>query len=119
MLRLSENSTLILLNELLLREAHLERSLMKTIRQEQLQFLCHICGHKNLEHLTIIGKIEGKRSRGRQRITFIESLKSWAIGKGSNNNFVRLTKNRFEWKIMIVKVCSRQGTLRRMRILLN
>ncbi|GFN92738.1 endonuclease-reverse transcriptase [Plakobranchus ocellatus] len=75
-------------NELVLKEANVEGSLIKTIRQRQLQFLGYICRHKGLEHLAITGKIEGKRSRGRQRITFIESLKSWAIGKGSINNFI-------------------------------
>ncbi|GFO48015.1 hypothetical protein PoB_007452000 [Plakobranchus ocellatus] len=58
-------------------------------RQRQLQFLDHISRHKGLEHFATTGKIEGKRSRGRQRITFTENLKSWAIGKGSNNNFIR------------------------------
>ncbi|GFN91482.1 endonuclease-reverse transcriptase [Plakobranchus ocellatus] len=97
-------------NELILEEADLERSLIKIIRQRQLQFLGHICRHKGLEHLAITGKIEGKRSGGRQRITFIENLKSWAIGKGSNNNSIRLTQNRYEWRNMIANVCSRQGT---------
>ncbi|GFN87130.1 U2 small nuclear ribonucleoprotein a'-like [Plakobranchus ocellatus] len=97
-------------NELLLKEANLERSLIKTIRQRQLKFLGHFCRHKVLEHLAITGRTEGKRSRDRQRITFIENLKSWAIGKGSNNNFIRLTENRFEWRNMIANVCSRQGT---------
>ncbi|GFO08827.1 hypothetical protein PoB_003533200 [Plakobranchus ocellatus] len=51
---------------------------------------------KGLEHLAITGKIEGKRSKSRQRMTFMERLKSWAIGKGSNNNFMRLAENKFE-----------------------
>ncbi|GFO19560.1 endonuclease-reverse transcriptase [Plakobranchus ocellatus] len=83
-------------NELVLKEANLERSLIKTIRQRQLQFLGHICRHKDLEHLANTGKIEGKRSRGGQRITFIENLKSSVIGKGSNNNFIMLTENRYD-----------------------
>ncbi|GFO38496.1 hypothetical protein PoB_006500100 [Plakobranchus ocellatus] len=73
-------------NELVLKEANHDRSLIKTIRQRQLQFLGR---HKGLEYSAITGKIEGKRNRGRQRTSFIESLKSWAIGKGSNNNFTR------------------------------
>ncbi|GFN81186.1 cytochrome p450 4a12 [Plakobranchus ocellatus] len=96
-------------NESFLKEAYLERSLVKTIRQRQLQFLVHICRHKGLEHLAITGKIEGKRNKGRQRRTFIENLKSWAIGKGSNNNFIRLTEDRFEWRNMIANIYSRQA----------
>ncbi|GFN73541.1 endonuclease-reverse transcriptase [Plakobranchus ocellatus] len=71
--------------ELVLKEANLERSLIKTIRQGQLQMLGHIYRQKGLEHLAITGKNGSKRSRSRQRITFIESLKSCATGKGSNN----------------------------------
>ncbi|GFO38129.1 hypothetical protein PoB_006463400 [Plakobranchus ocellatus] len=94
-------------NELGLKETNLERSVDKTIRQRQPVFRPHL-QNKGLEHLAISGKIEGKRSRGRQRITFIDSLKSWAIGKGSNNNFMRLTGNEFEWRNMKASVCSRQ-----------
>ncbi|GFO26968.1 fibrillin-1-like [Plakobranchus ocellatus] len=50
-------------NELVLKEANLERSLIKTIRQRQLQILGHICRRKGLEHLAVTGKIEGKRIR--------------------------------------------------------
>ncbi|GFO46242.1 endonuclease-reverse transcriptase [Plakobranchus ocellatus] len=95
-------------NELVLKETNLERSLIKTIGQRQLQLLGHICRHKGSEHLAITGKIEGKRSRGSQGITFIENLKSWAIGKGSNNNFIKLTESRFKWRNMFANVCSRQ-----------
>ncbi|GFO12041.1 hypothetical protein PoB_003854600 [Plakobranchus ocellatus] len=83
-------------NELLLKEAYLERSLIKTIRKRQLQLSGRIYRHEGLEYLAITGKIEGKRSKGRRRITCIESLKSWVIGKGSNNNFIKITENRFD-----------------------
>ncbi|GFO37622.1 endonuclease-reverse transcriptase [Plakobranchus ocellatus] len=97
-------------NAFVLKGANLERSRIKTIRQRQLQLLVHICRRKGLEQVAISGKIEGKRSRGRKRITFIESLKSWAIGKGSNYNFIGLTEIKFEWRNMIANVYSKQGT---------
>ena len=58
-------------NESILKEINTERSLIKTIRKRQLEFLGHIYRDKGLEHLALTGKIEGKRSRGRQRITFV------------------------------------------------
>ncbi|GFO15774.1 endonuclease-reverse transcriptase [Plakobranchus ocellatus] len=64
-------------DEFVLKEANLERSEIKTIRPRQPQFVGHICRHKDFKHLAVIGKIEGKRSRGRQKINFIEKLKSW------------------------------------------
>ncbi|GFO19179.1 hypothetical protein PoB_004568400 [Plakobranchus ocellatus] len=60
------------------------------IRQRQLQFLGHICRHSSFKHLAITGKIEGNHSR--QRITFIKSLNSWAIGNGSNISLTRLLR---------------------------
>ena len=51
------------------------------------------------------GMIEGKRSRGRQRTTFIESLDSWAEQLGSKNDLIRLTENRFEWRAVHDRQC--------------
>ena len=97
-------------NESVLKEANLERSLIKTLRQRQLQFLGHICRHKGYEHLAITGKIDGKRDRGRQRITFMKSLNSWVSKCDSNNDLLKMTDNRSEWRVMIANVCSRLGT---------
>ena len=96
-------------NESVLKEANLERTLLKTIRQRQLQFLGHIYRNKGLEHLAITGKIEGKRSRGRQRVTFVYSIDTWSLNIGGNN-FLRQAEDRSEWRAMIANVCSRQGT---------
>ena len=98
-------------NESILEETNQERSLINTIRKRQLKFLGHICRHRGLEFLSLTGKIEGKRSRGRQRITFLESLNSWVTGNNKDNlTFLRMTENRDKWRIMIADVCSRQGT---------
>ena len=64
-------------NESILEETNQERSLINTISERQLKFLGHICRHKGLEFLSLTGKIEGTRSRGRQRITFLDSLSSF------------------------------------------
>ena len=97
-------------NDSILKEANIERSLIKTIRKRQLEFLGHICRKKDLEYLSITGKIEGRRSRGRQRTTYIESLRSWLIENDIKIDLFRLAEDRFEWKAMIANVCSRQGT---------
>ena len=54
-------------NEEVLTRAQTERRLLKTIRKTQLEFLGHVMRKEGLENLTMTGKIEGKRSRGRQR----------------------------------------------------
>ena len=62
-----------LTNEVL-RKAKTERSLIKTIRKRQLQFLGHIMRKEGLENLMLTGYIDGKRDKGRQRQTYLGSL---------------------------------------------
>ena len=39
-----------------------------------MEFLGHVCRRRGLEFLSLTGKVEGKRDRGKQRITFLDSL---------------------------------------------
>ena len=64
-------------NREVLRKAGSERSLLNTIRKQQLKFLGHIMRKEGLENLTLTGQIEGKRSRGRQRLIYLEGLNNW------------------------------------------
>ena len=70
-----------------LREGNVQRSLLKTIRKRQMEFLGPVCRRRGLEFLSLTGKVEGKRDRGKQRITFLDSLCNSATGgqsKGIN-----------------------------------
>ena len=97
-------------NESILEETNQERSLINTIRKRQLKFLGHMCRHKGLEFLSLTGKIEGTRSRGEQRITFLDSLSSFVTGDNKDNiALLRMTEDRDRWRIMIADVYSRQG----------
>ena len=52
-----------------------------------MEFLGHVCRRRGLEFLSLTGKVEGKRDRGKQRITFLDSLCNSATGgqsKGLN-----------------------------------
>ena len=73
------------INEEVLRKAGKERSLMKFIRKRQLQFFQHIMKKEGLENLKITGKIEGKRRRGRQQLTYLESLSKWMAAQLPKN----------------------------------
>ena len=98
-------------NEAVLDDAGVKRSLIKTIRKRQLQFLGHLNRHKGLEHLALTGKIEGKRSQGRQRTKYLNSLNKWTTNNGlDNNRFLRISDDREEWRVMITDVCFRPGT---------
>ena len=64
-----------------------------------------------LEFLSLTGKVEGKRDRGQQRITFLDSLCNSATGGQSKGlNFLKLSDDRDVWRGMVANVCSRSGT---------
>jgi len=99
-------------NEAVLRKAGREKSLLKCIRKRQMQFLGHIMRKDGLENLTITGKIEGKRSRGRQRITYLESLSKWIASQipeserneASKQELLKRTRDRNLWTTTITYV---------------
>ena len=94
-----------------LREGNVQRSLFKTIRKRQMEFLGHVCRRRGLEFLSLTGKVEGKRDRGKQRITFLDSLCNSATGGQSKGlNFLKLSDDRDVWRGMVANVCSRSGT---------
>ena len=89
-----------------------ERSLIKTIRKRQMKFVGHIYRKREIEHLSMTGRIDGRRSRGRQRETYIDSLNAWATSKAVNNNqFMGTSYDRDRWRAMVVNACSRHDTL--------
>ena len=50
------------------------RKLISNIKRRQAEFLGHVMRKGKLEHLLTTGKIEGKRSRGRQRIKIQDGM---------------------------------------------
>ena len=50
-----------------LREGNVHRSLLKTIRKRQIAFLGHVCRRRGLVCLSLTGKVEGKRDRGKKK----------------------------------------------------
>ena len=70
-----------------------------------------MCVGRGLEFLSLTGKVEGKRDRGKQRITFLDSLCNSATGGQSKGlNFLKLSDDRDVWRGMVANVCSRSGT---------
>ena len=68
MLRIRKSNNL----EVLRAAAGVQRTLMNTIRQRQLNFLGHVMKRRGLENLLVTGKVEGRRARGRQRLKYLE-----------------------------------------------
>jgi len=94
-------------NEEVFSRAGVDRKLMQDVRSRQLKFLGHVMRKGGLENLALTGKVEGKRSRGRRRVTWMSSLKKWLEGKGVQDQETELLKkanNRTAWHTMIAKV---------------
>ena len=85
-----------------------ERKLIQAIRRRQLQFLGHILRKQELEDVALTGKIEGKRERGKQRLTYISRLSQW-MGK-SERDILRTAKDRELRKFMATNVLIEYGT---------
>ena len=79
------------------------RKLMSNIKRRQAEFLGHVMRKGKVEHLLTTGKIEGKRSRGRQRIKIQDGIAAW-LGRSTAEMFVD-ARDRKKWKVMIAKAC--------------
>ncbi|GFS03430.1 hypothetical protein ElyMa_004631600 [Elysia marginata] len=74
-------------------------------------FTGHIYRARGIEQLAMTGKINGKKSRGRQRTTYVDSLNTWAnLEQHTRSQFMRFSCERQIWKTMTVNACSRHGT---------
>lgn len=95
-------------NEVILRTAKSKRKIINKVRTQQARFIGHVMRKKKLEQIVTTGKIEGKRSRGRQRIKIIDSLSTWC-GR-STTELLQTTHDRAVWRAMIANACDRHGT---------
>ena len=89
----------------ILNTASSTRKLMSNIKRRQAEFLGHVMRKGKLEHLLTTGKIEGKRSRGRQIIKIQDGVAAW-LGRSTAAMFVD-ARDRKKWKVMIAYACNR------------
>ncbi|GFO40052.1 hypothetical protein PoB_006655700 [Plakobranchus ocellatus] len=89
-------------------EANKRRSLVRTIRKRQATVLGHVMRREKLEHLVTTGKLEGKRSRGRQREKITDGLATW-LGPGRGTETLAAVKDWDLWRDMIANAY-KQGT---------
>ena len=98
-------------NEEVLRRAGVKKEAVRIVRKRQLAFVGHIYRKDDLERLALTGRVQGKRDRGRQRVTLLHSLNQGVTqGTRSKTEFLRLADDREEWKLMTADVCNRPGT---------
>ena len=85
-------------NEEVLRRVDMPRTMLKDIRRRQMNFVGHVLRKEKLEHLCLTGKVEGRRSRGRQRIKYLDTIVEEIGGQITKNNLIQLARDRQRWR---------------------
>ena len=85
---------------MVLKEAETNRSLVQKIRKQQATFFDHVMRKEGSVHFLTTGKLDRKRSKGRQREKMLESLKS-LLGAGRVMGMRSAAQDRDVWKDMI------------------
>ena len=86
-----------------LRMAGTSRMLLSTIRKRQLKYLGHVLRGRSLEKDCLLGMVEGTRARGRQRIKYMDAMKT-LVGQRCIGAVVRLAENREGWRTIVANV---------------
>ena len=100
-------------NKEVLNLAEYEPSLMRAIKKRQLDFFGHIKRRNGLEKLVLCGKINGTRGQGRQRQTYMDSMRRLTSDQDNTLTrveLIRRTEDREDWKSLVVNVCARPDT---------
>ena len=86
-----------------------EKQLLSNIVKRKCQYFGHLIRQNELQRQLLEGKINGKRSRGRPRITWMDNLKKWT--RKSCGNLIRVAEDREKLRFMIVNVLKALDTL--------
>ena len=86
-------------NEWCLNKASMTRQLLVTVKLRKLKFFGHIVRHSSLEKTIMEGQMEGRRSRGRQRLQWIDNIRMWLQAPVSECR--RLALERRQWRMVI------------------
>ena len=91
-------------NERVLHQAGAKREIVKTIRERQLRFLGHVMRRQQMENICMVGKVEGRRGRGRPRVKFLDSLAKSIDGGHTPVQLLQMTEERSDWRFVVANV---------------
>ena len=74
-----------------------------------MRYAGHILRHDSLQKSLLEGMIEGKRSRGRQRLTWMDNIKEWSR-LSTYHQCIRAAEDRDGWRSIIADAHVEHGT---------
>ncbi|KAG1682165.1 Diacylglycerol kinase iota [Nymphon striatum] len=95
-------------NEYVLRMLGIKKQLLNIVKERKLKYYGHIKRHQTVQRTTLEGKVEGKRSRGKQRLKWEDNIKGWT--KRSMEECGRLAKDRVGWRVIVANLRNEDGT---------
>ena len=84
-------------NDLILQAVNERRTFLTAVKRQKLKYFGHIRRSEGLGNIILEGKIEGKRSRGRQRTKWSDNIKKWCNNISMREASNRAAKRR-EWR---------------------
>ena len=90
-------------NQEVLQMANTSRTLLTTIRKRQLKYVGHVLRGRSLEKDCLLGMVEGSRARGRQRMKYMDGLKT-LLGCRSVGEVIRLAVGQEDWRRIVANV---------------
>ena len=83
-------------NEDVCKKLNIRPTLLTTIQSRKIRYFGHITRHEGIQKDILFGRIEGKRARGRQCLTWTDEIKAWT-GK-TMTECTREADNRERWR---------------------
>ena len=75
----------------------------------KLKYAGHVMRHDSQQKSLLEGMVEGKRSPGRQRLTWMDNIKEWS-GLQKYSDCIRAAENRERWRFIIANAHVEQDT---------
>ena len=86
-------------NESVLREMQTQRQIVATVKKRKLQYFGHIVRAQNISTHIMEGRIDGRRSRGRQRRRWTDDIKDWTGHTLTECTSIARDRNR--WRALV------------------
>ena len=90
-------------NQEVLERMGVAREMMTVIRKRQLGFLGHILRSDGMESNCLMGMVEGRRARGRQRMKWTDRIKE-LVGCERMGEVKRLAEDRSAWRAIVANI---------------